>query len=244
MRSFFIALQFLTRIQLKRQTQWTNEDFGRSVLCFPLVGVLIGGVLCIVYAGGTFFFSNDYAAVLVIGAWFLVTGGLHADGFMDTADGIFSGRSRERMLEILKDSRVGANGVMAFFFLAVLKISFLANIPSAIVPAALIAIPAAARFGTLISIFEFPYARKEGLGRAFIQYAPPYTLAAAFVLALIPVAYGGFFCLILLGAAMMISLCANRYITCVLGGVTGDTYGAVLELSEMLLLGLTAVLFH
>ena len=81
---------------------------------------------------------------------------------MDTADGLFSGRSRERMLEILKDSRVGAGGVTAFVFLVLLKVAFLSQLaPEAALPA-LVGIPAAARFGTLISIFQFPYAASRG----------------------------------------------------------------------------------
>ena len=242
MKSFLIALQFLSRIQLVKQTIWTNEDFGRSVLFFPLVGWIIGILLAFVYTGFGIILSEPYRSLLVVAAWFFITGGLHADGFMDTADGIFSGRSRERMLEILKDSCVGANGVMAFFFLASLKICFLANCPPQMALAALTGIPAAARFGTLISIFQFPYARQQGLGIAFKQYAPPYTLQGGFLLALLPILYSGFLYVVLLGAAMLISLAANHYFTDVLGGATGDTYGAVLEGSEMALLGLTFLL--
>lgn len=242
MKSFLIALQFLSRIQLVKQTVWTNEDFGRAVLFFPLVGWLIGILLALLYTGCSIIVGEPYRSLFVVAAWFFITGGLHADGFMDTADGIFSGRSRERMLEILKDSCVGSNGIIAFFFLASLKVAFLANCSPDMALAALAGIPAAARFGTLISIFQFPYARKQGLGKAFRQYAPSYTMKGAFVLALLPVIYSGFLYVFLLGAAMLFSLAANRYLTRILGGVTGDTYGAVLEGSEMALLGLVFLL--
>ncbi len=112
--------------------------------------------------------------------------------------------------------------------------------PDAALPA-LIGIPAAARFGTLISIFQFPYARQQGLGKAFVTYAPAHTVAKAFVLALVPAFLCGPFYLGLLGAAMLLSLWANFHISRKLGGVTGDTYGAVLEGSEMALLLVTAV---
>ena len=147
----------------------------------------------------------------------------------------------ERMLEILKDSRVGAGGVTAFVFLVLLKVAFLSQLaPEAALPA-LVGIPAAARFGTLISIFQFPYAREQGLGRAFVTYAPAHTVEKALVLALVPVFFCGPFYLALLGAAMLLSLWANSRISRKLGGVTGDTYGAVLEGSEMALLLMTAV---
>jgi adenosylcobinamide-GDP ribazoletransferase len=244
MKSFLIALQFLSRLQVARQTVWTEEDFGRSVLYYPLVGLIIGIFLAVVCGLCSLFLSGFCLAAVVIAAWFFITGGLHADGYMDTADGIFSGRRREQMLDIMKDSRVGANGVMAFFWLALLKICFLTEIPAAAVLPALVGIPAAARFGTLISILEFPYARKEGLGKAFVQYAPSYTMKAGFVLALLPAVYGGFLYITLLGLAMLVSLGSNRYIEHVLGGVTGDTYGAVCEWNEMVLLAAAAVMGH
>ena len=238
MKSFFIALQFLSRIHVMTQTVWTEADFGRSVIFFPLVGTVIGAVLCLAYVGISLWFSQPYMAVLLVLCWLLVTGGLHADGLMDTADGLFSGRSRERMLEILKDSCVGSNGVVAFVSCMALKVCFLANLPQQSVCAALLAVPTAARFGVLIGIFQFPYARQQGLGQSFVQYAPRRALVKAFLCALPPLAVAGWGYFLLLGAVMLISLGLNTYIARRLGGVTGDTYGAVIELSEMLLLGL------
>ncbi|MBM6731889.1 adenosylcobinamide-GDP ribazoletransferase [Megasphaera sp. ASD88] len=238
MKSFFIALQFLSRIHVVTQTVWTEADFGRSVIFFPLVGTVIGAVLCLAYVGISLWFSQPYMAVLLVLCWLLVTGGLHADGLMDTADGLFSGRSRERMLEILKDSCVGSNGVVAFVSCMALKVCFLANLPQQSVCAALLAVPTAARFGVLIGIFQFPYARQQGLGQSFVQYAPRRALVKAFLCALPPLAVAGWGYFLLLGAVMLISLGLNTYIARRLGGVTGDTYGAVIELSEMLLLGL------
>ena len=238
MKSFFIALQFLSRIHVVTQTVWTEADFGRSVIFFPLVGTVIGAVLCLAYAGISLWFSQPYTAVLLVLCWLFVTGGLHADGLMDTADGLFSGRSRERMLEILKDSCVGSNGVVVFVSCMALKVCFLANLPQPSVCAALLAVPTAARFGVLIGIFQFPYVRQQGLGQAFVQYAPRRALVKAFLCALLPLAVAGWGYFLLLGAAMLISRGLNTYIARRLGGVTGDTYGAVIELSEMLLLGL------
>lgn len=238
MKSFLIALQFLSRIQLARQHVWTADDFGRSVVWFPLVGTVIGSCLWLVHEGAAVIFPASCGAVIVAAAWFFITGGLHADGLMDTADGIFSGRDRERMLEILKDSRVGANGVMAFFFLAAFKICFLANIsPSAVLPA-LVSVPTAARFAVLIGIFQFPYARSQGLGKYFAGCAPSHPLAKAFFLSLLPLPYGGAAYVSLIGAALLLSLAFNLYVTGKLGGVTGDTYGACIEWVETALLGL------
>lgn len=243
MKAFLIALQFLSRIHLASQTVWKDEDFGRAVIFFPLVGLVIGLLLYAAYVLLSLRFTGLVRAVLVAAFWFFLTGGLHADGFMDTADGLFSGRSREKMLEILKDSRVGSMGVIAFVFLVLLKVSFLSVLPEKMALTALLGIPAAARFSTLISIFQFPYARKQGLGRAFVEYARPHTLPKGFLVALLPAVICGPWYLLLLGTAMLLTLWADVHIARKLGGVTGDTYGAVLELTEMLLLGLMAAAF-
>ena len=94
-----------------------------------------------------------------------------------------------------------------------------------------------------MSVLEFPYARPEGLGKAFAAYTSPYTLALGFLAALPPVLVGGFLYLAFLGIAMAASLILNTYIVRHLGGVTGDTYGAVTECSELLLLGFCAVIY-
>ena len=97
MKAFLIALQFLSRIHLASQSVWRDEDFGRSVLFFPLVGFIIGLLLAALYGASSFLFDAFGRSALVVAFWFYLTGGLHADGYMDTADGLFSGRSRERI---------------------------------------------------------------------------------------------------------------------------------------------------
>ncbi|MCI6869214.1 MAG: adenosylcobinamide-GDP ribazoletransferase, partial [Selenomonadales bacterium] len=112
MRAFLIGLQFLTRISISRQEVWTEEDFGRSVRYFPLVGAVLG-MFYATAAYGLFQFPHrfgvyipyEFASAILLAMPVLLTGAIHCDGFMDTVDGIFSGRSRERMLEIMKDSR-------------------------------------------------------------------------------------------------------------------------------------------
>jgi adenosylcobinamide-GDP ribazoletransferase len=160
MADFLIALQFLTRIHLVRQVNIAPETFGACVRWFPLVGALIGAILA-----GVLYFADPYlpihtlAAALIILEFFL-TGGLHCDGLMDSADGLLSGRPRERMLEIMKDSRVGAHGVTAFVLLALAKWSLLLDLLPAGPAAARFAMPVLGRLAMVIAI-SIPYARPK-----------------------------------------------------------------------------------
>jgi adenosylcobinamide-GDP ribazoletransferase len=244
MRIFFIGLQFLTRIRIVRQDNWSMEDFGRSVKYFPLIGAVLGSIYALVaYTLLDFlpqkgiFFPQHIGVVLFLVLPILLTGGLHCDGFMDTMDGVFSGRSRDRMLEIMKDSRVGATGVTSFVLLLFLQWALLLDMyPSDKLIKALFIMPIISRLMMAVSITCFPYARPEGMGKAFAKFAGKGSLALAGLFTLfciVPFGYIGFLCLM---AAIGFTFFFARYVTGLLGGLTGDVYGAVTALSESLVL--------
>ena len=236
MQDFLTGLQFLTRLRLVRQQDWSAESFGRSVKYFPLVGAVVGALLvALYYVLATFLPPHALAASLLL-AGIMLTGGLHCDGLMDTMDGIFSGRERERMLEIMKDSRVGSNGVIAFAMTYIFKWSLLLDLTPALLPLALFTAPVAARLAMVIGVSLFPYARADGMGKAFAQYAGRSTLiiAALFTGLLLgplgwPAAIGG-------GVAVLFALLFAAYVTKRLAGLTGDVYGALSELTEVVVL--------
>lgn len=237
MRDFITGLQFLTTIRLWPETEWSAERFGRSVRYFPIIGAIIG----IILAGAqqlilSWLPGHISAALLVIGG-ILLTGGLHCDGFMDTADGLLSGRSRERMLEIMKDSRVGANGVVAFVCLVLLKWSIFLDLSAAFLPIALFAAPIAGRVAMTTAITRFPYARPEGLGKGFAQYSATNDFLLAIISGLILVSLAGWIAVTgaLLGIAAGLLFARSACRT--LGGLTGDLYGAVTELTELCTIG-------
>lgn len=236
MKDFFTGLQFLTRIRIVEQTDWSPDSFGRSVKYFTLIGAIIGLFLAgFNYVLSQFLPTHVLAALIIVGE-IVLTGGLHCDGFMDTADGVFSGRSRERMLEIMKDSRVGANGVVAFGLLLLLKYSLIIDMTPTMLATALVVMPVAGRMAMVISITSFPYARPEGMGKAFAQYAGRTTLLIATVAALAIVIPFGLQASISAGGAVLAGIVSARYFAKVLGGLTGDTYGAVTELTELMAL--------
>ena len=237
MHSFLIGLQFLTRIRRVRQTEWTAEDFGRSTRFFPLVGLVLGicyalFALLLLYAVGMCALTAALLLVLPL----LLTGGLHADGFMDTADGVFSGRDRERKLEIMKDSRVGAFGVVSFVMLMFVQYALISDMHPLLLIPALFVMPVIGRFAMVLSVACFPYAREDGMGKTFADMADRKTIViAALITMILVLPWGGLAALALvLGTVFALLFC--RLITHVLGGVTGDVYGAATVLTETLVL--------
>ncbi len=120
------ALQFLTRLPLPVRFPESDAIYRRSTVFYPAAGLLIGMLAAGAAYGLSAVFPLYVVAALALGLWVFLTGGLHLDGFMDTADGLLSYRPRERMLEIMKDSRVGAMGVIACVLLLLMKMMLLA----------------------------------------------------------------------------------------------------------------------
>ena len=276
MTPFFIALQFLTRLKIVNQTEWSMEDFGKSVATFPFVGLIIGIFLTLIYFIFSQFLSPMPLMLIIVISEFLFTGGLHADGLMDTSDGLFSVREREKKLEIMKDSRVGSFGVVAFVFIILLKWQLLTAIPTPeFIPIILVMMPLMSRYTLILSIRSYPYARKSGMGQAFAVYAPKHVITCSTIstfcmpiiiclllsllyaiglgitsilsipfipysIALFGLAYALVGLMEINIFSMIVSYIINRiinhYIVKQLGGTTGDTYGFVVEVTEVLLL--------
>lgn len=239
MRTFLVALQFLTRIQLARQDDLTIEDFGRATRCFPLVGAVLGAIYYLVAVLCLNFLPWQHVnLVILLLLPVLLTGGLHCDGFMDTIDGLFSGRDRKRMLEIMKDSRVGSYGALAMISLVLLNLAMLSDLPPVMVPPAMFVMPVIGRMAMVLIICSFPYARPEGMGKAFADMADPRTLLLAAVTTLAFVLPWGMTACLALAAGLVFSWLFACYASRKLGGLTGDVYGAAELLTEAVVLGI------
>jgi adenosylcobinamide-GDP ribazoletransferase len=175
--------------------------------------------------------------VLLLVLLALLTGGLHLDGFMDTCDGLFSLRSPAERLAIFRDSRVGSFGVVGAATLLLLQWTALGALPAGSRATMLLVTLAIARWAMVYAIVAFPYGRAEGLGRVFKEQAGGKALLAATLVA-------GLVAALLLGAAGLAALALAavaawgfaRYCLGRLPGLTGDTYGALDELVETLVL--------
>ena len=247
--AFLVGLQFLTRISIVKQTVWTEESFGQSVKFFPMIGAVLGVTYVIItqivitLSGGEL--PTLTAAVILI-SMTILTGAIHCDGFMDTMDGLFSGRDRDRMLEIMKDSRVGAFGVVSFVMLSILEFAALTELSRyspAILFATIYSAPVIGRLMMVVTIGSFPYARPEGMGKAFAKYTTHSTLIFAVIesfILLLPLSFMSIFfikpLLITLAVALLLTLYFGKFATKKVGGVTGDIYGAVEIISEALVM--------
>lgn len=244
LNEFLIALQFLTRIFIVRQSVWTEQSFGESVKFFPAVGAVLG-ICCAMIVGVLNFLSAESLPLLVgavgFSAMILLTGGIHCDGLMDSADGLFSGREREKILDIMKDSRAGSFGVVAMILVAVLNVTALAELAksTADLCAAIFSAPIIGRLMMVVTIGKFPYARPTGMGKAFAQFTTRRTVLFAAVESVIFLALLNFvdvkFFVTATVATLFAALVTWRFATFAtekIGGVTGDIYGAVSTLSE------------
>lgn len=238
MNSFLVALQFLTRIHVSKSTNWEEKEFGKSVSYFTLVGLLIGVLSLLLYHLLLPLHLSYLTAFILVVFDFFITGGTLYDGLMDASDGLFSGRTKERVLEIMKDSSVGSFGLCMMLIVFFSKIFSLGSSDGPL-DTLLIAMPVMGRLALVISICLYPYARPYGMGKSFAFFHGRMALPSAFLVSLIPVLFFGFIYCILLGSGILFCLGVNHFVVSKIDGTTGDTYGFAAETTEAFL----AVLF-
>lgn len=234
MKSFFFALQHLSRIRLYNG-EFNEIAFGKSPVYFPAVGLILGIALLLARQIFILVFPVPVVAALLIVTMAALTGGIHLDGFMDTFDGMFSGRSKERKMEIMRDSRVGAFGVLGLACLFLLKYSAFTALPVEILTSLIILATVLSRWAMVYLIVFFPYARKEGLGTLYSLYAGKREFALATLgAALITILTAGVAGLLIWLTLFIVVHFVAQKVKAELGGLTGDIYGATCEGSELI----------
>lgn len=231
MKSFLTALQFLTILPVKI-TGLKEKDFGRSLAYFPAVGALIGLVLVVSLFVFSFLPHLAVAALIVVVSVF-ITGGIHLDGFADTCDGFYGSRPKEKVLEIMRDSRLGAMGAVGIACILILKFAFVASIPLDSLWKLLILASVFSRWSQVFACSTARYAREEGKAKHFIGSANKAGFIAASIftaaLFILLMKTGGIF---LLAASSFTVFLFVNYVKERIGGMTGDTIGATNEIAE------------
>jgi adenosylcobinamide-GDP ribazoletransferase len=242
-RLFLIATQFLTRCPMPRNLETDEKELGQAAMFFPLVGALVGASGALLHAALLKFLPPSTSALLTLVYLSLITNAFHEDGLADAFDGFGGGWTRERALEIMRDSRIGTFGALALIFLALAKYNFLSLIAPSVVWRWLIVAHTAARWTTLPLCLWLPYAREEGQGQGKLvarrlsyggtTVATLTLLAALALLNWREAAVSG-------AVTIATPLLTGWYYRHRIGGVTGDCLGATNQLTEVSLY-LTAV---
>ena len=204
---------------------------------FPLVGLLLGGALVGLEWGAGKIFPLYLTAAILLVFLVAVTRGLHLDGLMDVCDGLFGGFTRERRLEIMRDSNVGAFAVAGAVSVLLLKYGALLSLLSLDADGrrwSLLLFPSLSRWSMVLLLGAFPYVRDQGLGSPFHQGSAKLATSIAGVVAILAaVLIGGIGGAgILLGVSVLAWLLGKGMVS-LLGGLTGDTYGAANEVTEV-----------
>jgi adenosylcobinamide-GDP ribazoletransferase len=230
-----VAAQFLTIMPPVIKRPFTNKELGRAVAFFPLVGFGLGLILIGVNTLLRFVFPPTLSAAILLAVWILLTGVLHLDGFLDACDGLFGGFTPEKRLHIMRDERVGAYALAGGILLLLIKFTAITAVPNLAI--ALILAPTLGRWAISLGLISFPYARAEGLGRTMKDEAgsADRLLATAFTL-VITLIVGGWLGLVSMAAVALTVWLVSKYVMTRIPGLTGDIYGALCEISEVVVL--------
>ncbi len=259
---FLVAVQFLTRLPIPALPGFQAEWLSSSARYFPLVGVLVGGLNVTIWWLARQVLPPAVAVGVMLAVSLLVTGAFHEDGFADACDGFGGGHTRERVLDIMKDSRIGAYGAIGIFMMLGLKWSTLTALPEAALPLLVVSGHMVSRWCATALIWRLPYVRSlpDAKAKPFADSLGgtdwllsgaigAVTMCCGVAWATHDVAVTGALPIRACGAALLaaavITVLAAVYIRDRIGGYTGDCLGAVQQVSELgFLMTAAALLGH
>ncbi len=238
LRSVEIAVQFLTIFKIRPYPVADLQETGKSAWAFPVVGAFIGLLLVIIYSVLSGHVPSSVLAIVVIGLWVVLTGGLHIDGWTDCWDALAASATPDRRFEILKDSRLGTFGAVALILLLLVKIGAVAQPDFPLIM--LFLAPIVARGLMVVTVYG---SDRVGTGMAaqFISGVDRRIVRWVGILGLAPALLGGWMGLCALVVAYLGAVCFRRLAEARLGMVNGDVMGAICELAEALVLLITCI---
>jgi adenosylcobinamide-GDP ribazoletransferase len=224
------------------------SQLGRATTYFPVVGLIIGIILAVLNWLLSYILPPAVVNALLIVALVILTGALHLDGFADTCDGMAGHKSVEDRWKVMHDSRTGAFGVVGVVLLLLVKYVSLNSIPPELMTAMLIFMPVVSHWAMVYAIFVYPYARPTGLGTAYKNATrwPQFTVATVITFAVAIALYPLFSItgLILILGIFIITTAFAFYLKYKFAGLTGDTYGAINEVAEVMTLLFAIIIFN
>ena len=247
-RSFLLALGFFTRIPVPSYVGFKEADLNRSVKYFPLVGWIVGLIGVAAFYLAMQVFTHAIAVLISMAATIFATGGFHEDGLADSADGLGGGWGREQVLTIMQDSRLGTYGVIALFMALMAKYQLLVAMHADTIVVVLVCAHALSRLSAVWLMAALPYTKSNGKAKPLATEVSRVDLWVANLFGLLPVlvlliiiqdALGNWratlsFVLLLVGAMGAVWWWWRSLLKRKLGGYTGDTLGAIQQLSEIM----------
>jgi len=233
-RRFFIAVQFLTRLPVPRVLDSSESELGKAAAFFPLVGVLVGGGAALVFVLLQRVLPVPASVLCALAFAASITNGFHEDGLADTFDGFGGGWTKDRVLEIMRDSRIGTYGALALIFLVLGKLNFLSSLPRGQIWRWLIIAHTAARWTILPLCAWLPYARAEGQGKLVAKQVGALeilTATAALLVAFQLLPWRAALAALLV--TNLVTLLSGLYFRARLQGITGDCLGATNQVTEV-----------
>ncbi|CAM2905842.1 adenosylcobinamide-GDP ribazoletransferase [Clostridium sporogenes] len=235
LNDFLLMIQFFTRIPINKNLQCEKVNFRRGAFFLPVVASIIGGMEFLIYLGLKNFLPPNVIIVLLLLFTAMITGGLHMDGLADTCDGFFSLRDKQRIIEIMKDSRIGSYGTIALIIDLLLKYELLYSLVLKGYSIAIVLAPIIGRISILFLCLSKRTAKKNGSGNIFIgNMSKPIIFSITIIILMISTYFLGVkatitpFIGVLLITYLVYLLCLNK-----INGLTGDTLGACNELGEI-----------
>lgn len=245
-RPFLIALQFLTRFPIPLHNPPTRHETGFSLLFYPLVGLLIGTFL-LLFSQLLLVLPQIMAAALLLTVWIFITGALHLDGLADSVDAWAGGHGeKQRTLAIMKDPCNGSMGLVSVVLLLIVKFSALAALYQQGINSVILLAPLLGRSIIPLLFVTTPYVRNEGLGTALSDNAPKKRILIILgLISTVTILIYGLTGLILLTIVCGLFFILRHAMMCRIGGTTGDTTGALVEMTEtVVLISLVIINIH
>lgn len=246
MKRFIAILQFMTRIPINIDVGF-DEDFHKSITYFPLVGFVLGTLLFLIGVLSGLVFDSFITSIIITLSSVILTGGLHIDGLGDTFDAIYSYRDKEKMLEIMKDSRLGTNSLLAIMFVILLKIGFIYSIINQGFMWVIIFMPVVARLGVIRLTYKTITPRDKGMGNMFIGKCSIGMFVTSILYTIIIIALVSKFVflapllfilkiLVSIIVVILFNQLFKKHIYKKIDGITGDILGCSIELGEVIYL--------
>lgn len=234
--TFLTAVMFFTRIPVEKNLPYSETFLNSSSKFLPVIGWIVGGISGLAFWGLNLFLPHTLAILLSMAVSILITGAFHEDGFADACDGFGGGWSKEKILVIMKDSRIGAYGMIGMFFMLFTKYTALSALNTGMLPFVMIAGHTFSRYSSALFMFTSEYVREDQTSKSkpLGKQMKPGEFVFASLTTLPPLLlFKSWWIVMLIPFTLIVTFLFAKYVNKWIGGYTGDCLGAMQQISEV-----------